>query len=707
MIVESATTFAFVVTDLEGNISEWSPGAEAILGWNAEEVLGQAVDLIFTPEDVAAGVPLIEMDKALREGRAADERWHLRKDGSRFWASGEIMPLKDDASVPVGFVKILRDRTSEHLAGERLRLAEARLRQAQEAAGVGVFTIDVVDDVITASPEFSRLYGLEHRERRPAADFERLVLAEDQGLVSHGSTRRSALAPTDVEYRVRNPRTGELRWIARKGEFERDVDGRPIRFVGVSRDITDQVLARRELEDERELLAAMFEQAPTFMALLGGPGHRFEKVNPGYTKLVGGRDVVGKTVAEALPEVVGQGFVDILDEVYRSGTAHQALGQPVELRTGADGHVEERHLDFVYQPIRSSAGDVTGIFVEGADVTGRVEAEARLAAAERRYRTLFNSIDEGFCVVEMIFDGGRAVDYRFVEHNAAFERHTGLAGAEGRTAREMVPDLEEFWYETYGRVAATGEAVRFRHRAEPMDGRWFEVYAFRLDDPAPNQVGILFCDVTDRVAAESQRQLLNRELSHRLKNTLATVQSIATQTLRSAPDMASARTALTARIQALANAHDLLLRGSRDAGSVEEIVRGAVSVLDGEGRITLSGPEVTIGPTAALALSLTCHELATNAGKYGALSAPGGSVSISWRVDAHGAAPPLFVFEWSERGGPPVTPPERKGFGTRLIEIGLAGSTGRPVEISYAPEGVSCRIVAPLDRLTAENAGEA
>ncbi len=704
-ILDSAVDFGIVVINPGGMVTEWSKGAEAIFGWTEEEMLGMPADRFFTPEDRLHGRVGVEMAEALRDGRAVDERWHLKKDGSRFWASGEMTPLMSDAGEHQGFVKVLRDRTAEHLAGERLRRMEGRLTQAQQAGGVGVFTVEVASGLLDATAEFSRLYGLEHRETRPAQDFERLVVREDQELVSHNSTRKVGSSPKDVEYRIRRPDTGELRWIARKGEFEHDAEGRPVRFAGVSRDITDEVRARHALEDERELLATMFEQAPTFMALLHSPEHRFERVNPGYTELVGGRDVVGMTVAEALPEVVEQGFIGILDEVYRTGVAFHAHSTRVDLRGEQGETLRERYLDFVYQPIRNAAGDVTGIFVEGADVTDRILAQARLASAEQRYRTLFNSIDAGFCVIEMIFEGERPVDYRILEHNAAFERHTGLLGMQGRSVREVVPDLEEFWFDTYGRVARTGEAVRFRNQAAPMDGRWFEVYAFRLDDPAPNQVGVLFSDITERVAAEEQRHLLNRELSHRLKNTLATVQSIATQTLRSAPDTVSARAALTARIQALANAHDLLLSGSRDAGSIEDILRSAVSIHDSEGQISLAGPEVMMGPTAALSLSLICHELATNAGKYGALSIPEGTVAVTWKIEKSDVGePPLLVFDWLERGGPKVTQPERTSFGTRLIGMGLSGASDSSSTLHYDPEGLHCHIVVPLDALQVEHA---
>jgi len=116
-----------------------------------------------------------------------------------------------------------------------------------------------------------------------------------------------------------------------------------------------------------------------------------------------------------------------------------------------------------------------------------------------RYHILFNSIDEGFCIVQMLFDAdGRPVDYRFLEINPAFERHTGLHDAEGRTMRELAPELERHWFEIYGNVATTGESVRFTNQASALEGRWFDVNAFRVGAPEQHLVGILFTDISQR-----------------------------------------------------------------------------------------------------------------------------------------------------------------------------------------------------------------
>ena len=155
----------------------------------------------------------------------------------------------------------------------------------------------------------------------------------------------------------------------------------------VCSETTQQVLAARRLGAERDRLARLFEQAPIFMALLHGPEHRFAIANPAYLQLVGHRPVLGKTLAEALPEAAGQGWIALLDSVFASGQAYSANGAKYEVRTTPDGPAEERFLDFVYQPIKDAAGAVTGIFVLGADVTLRTQAHHALRESEASFRS--------------------------------------------------------------------------------------------------------------------------------------------------------------------------------------------------------------------------------------------------------------------------------------------------------------------------------
>ncbi|WP_313454082.1 PAS domain S-box protein [Brevundimonas sp.] len=255
-------------------------------------------------------------------------------------------------------------------------------------------------------------------------------------------------------------------------------------------------------------LGEMFAQAPGFMALLVGPEHRFELTNPDYQQLIGGREVIGRTVAEALTEAAEQGYVDLLDQVYRTGVAHRAESALFAVQPEPGGTPVDRYLDFVYQPLKDAAGQVWGIFVQGVDVTDRRLADEALAQSEARYRAVFAAMTTGFCVIEMKFDAeDRPVDYRIVEGNRAFEEMTGLVDPYGKWVSEIAPGLEQHWFDLYGAVARTGEPARFENPADVF-GRWYDVQALRIGQPGAYRVAILFNNITERKQAEVRQNAL-------------------------------------------------------------------------------------------------------------------------------------------------------------------------------------------------------
>ena len=197
-------------------------------------------------------------------------------------------------------------------------------------------------------------------------------------------------------------------------------------------------------------------------------------------------------------------------------------------------------------------------------------------------------------------------------------------------------------------------------------------------------------DLTERTQAEEQQRLLLNELNHRVKNTLATVQAIAAQTLRTARDLPSAKQALERRIHAMAQAHDLLTARAWAGADLMDIVMRALEAFP-PAQVRMSGKAIDLSPRYALTLSLALHELATNATKYGAMSQFGGRVSVQWDV-----LDGMLQLDWQESGGPPVAPPTQKGFGSRLLEELIARDLGGGTKLNYDIAGVRCSISARL-----------
>jgi two-component system, chemotaxis family, CheB/CheR fusion protein len=186
------------------------------------------------------------------------------------------------------------------------------------------------------------------------------------------------------------------------------------------------------------------------------------------------------------------------------------------------------------------------------------------------------------------------------------------------------------------------------------------------------------------------------ELNHRVKNTLAVIQSIATRTLTHASTVEEAREAFGSRLMNLAKAHDILTRESWMGANLAEVVADTVKPhVSSQNRFRIEGPDVHLAPSAALAIAMALHELATNAAKYGALSTEDGVATIGWKVSGADADRRLTL-HWTESGGPKVVPPTRSGFGSLMIQRVLAAELGGEVGVSYESSGVVCTISAPI-----------
>jgi two-component system CheB/CheR fusion protein len=203
-------------------------------------------------------------------------------------------------------------------------------------------------------------------------------------------------------------------------------------------------------------------------------------------------------------------------------------------------------------------------------------------------------------------------------------------------------------------------------------------------------------DVSARKAAERRTSVVLGELDHRVKNILAVVSAVVSQTLKARPEPEQFAIELQGRVKAIANAHSLLTRNGQDEVSMQAIIAAELAAFDrGDGRLVVTGPDVALTPKAGLALALAVHELASNAAKYGALSTEGGRLSVTSTISRDEATPRLTLV-WAEAGGPPVQPPSRRGFGTTLINRSLSYELDAEVKRDFLPEGVRCTIVVPL-----------
>ena len=311
-----------------------------------------------------------------------------------------------------------------------------------------------------------------------------------------------------------------------------------------------------------------------------------------------------------------------------------------------------------------------------------------LASSEAELRAAFESAAIGNALVEVATN-------RFVRVNRRFCELTGYAEAElldGMSRRQILhPDEPD-------RPAATERVERYRRK----DGStvWVHACIAPVDDGAgtrPALAVLAVQDVTERKDAEARQLLLTAELDHRVKNILAVVKAIARRSL----DGSAGAEAFVGRLTALAQAHGALAENRWRGASLRGLLEAAVSPYRNgpAGRIVLDGPDLLLNPRAAQALSLSFHELASNAAKYGALSLASGNLAVHWRTVADGE--PHLAIDWSERNGPAVTPPERTGFGVRLIEQTLSYDLRGAARLDYRAAGLQASLTFPMAELVA------
>lgn len=468
------------------------------------------------------------------------------------------------------------------------------------------------------------------------------------------------------------------------------------RIASVFSDVTARKLAEERLQTSEAHWRGLFEQLEEGFILgelvRDADGKvvdwRYVEVNRAWGELVGVAPsfAVGRTVRDVFQGVEDE-WIMAFAEVTRSSEPLVFVRQ-----VGTTGRWYEGHA----QPLDKERFVV--LFVE---VTARLKLEATLRDQQRQLSTIIDTMPVGVLLAE-------APTGRIILQN---ERSQQLLGHDATVAQSVEQydifiathnDGSPFDPQHYplARIMAgeceSAKAEVLYHR--PDGGKtWISIVGEAIKDASGGLSGavVAITDVSDRKVVEAERELINREMAHRLKNMLAMVQAIATQTLRPVTEQAHVRT-FEKRLHALSRAHDVLLHDNHDAAPIEAIVATTLESVAPADRVDLNGPRTIIGPKGALSLALLLHELGTNAVKHGALSNEHGRVAIRWSVDGTRAERALQL-TWQETGGPLVTPPERNGFGTKLLRMGLAGAGG--VDVNYAPSGLVVKMQALLTLL--------
>lgn len=711
---------AVLTVDRSGVITGWNAGAERMYGHRTLDAVGRSVDLIL-PED---------QRRHARERREASlapgevltyESTRRTQDGRQLRVQVAQTPVANDAREPTGVMLLERDVTQRLATEDALREAlQVHQRHLAEAQAVmrnmtdGLLVINGSGRIININPAARELYALPADVKPPLklAEFRewfRIETIDGDALPSRAWPLARVMRGetfTGVEMRLTSTIDCSRCWFGSfSGTPVLDNEGNIVLGLVTVRDVSRRMRVERALRESEFRYRATFENAAVGIAHIA-PDGRWTRVN--------GRlcEILGATRSDLLQAR----FQDITHtedlaaevEAFDAMNAGRSSGYQIEKRfRRTDGTPVWTQVTVAMQ--RDDDGDGLFAIAIVQDISERRQAQEALRESEQRFR---NMADSAPVLIWIADSRGHCtwVNQQWLEFT-------------GRTLEECIGDgwVDDVHPDDRASCLGTGRAAReqrasfeAQYRLRRSDG----AYRWMLDRGAPRftdrgepagYIGSCI-DITARVHAEEQLRLLTAELSHRVKNTLATILSISSQTLRNVDSLPQFKEAFEGRLRALAHTHGLLSAQHWGGTQLSQIVAAVLEPFNGggeEGRLVAHGDALEVPPKVALTLTLALHELATNALKYGALSNATGKVDVCWGRPLDPAAPlntgaesvspsGWLDIRWVESGGPPVKPPNRKGFGCRLFDRTVSYDLGGSVDLTFRPEGVQCLLRIPL-----------
>ena len=670
-------------TDLR--IQTWNAGAHRLFGYSEAEARGRAITELIIPDEYASEIA--DSYAAVMSGRPVLKMSMRRhKDGHLIPVELNIAPIRDNSHHITGLSVVMRDLTERKRTEARLAEREAQLALFVEHAPAAIAMFDTGMRYMAVSrrylsdyriPEGTNVIGLSHYEIFPDLP-PRWREIHDRVMAGEEITRDEGPYPRP---------DGHIEWSRSSMKPWRKPDGSIGGALLFSEVITAQVEAGRALAASEARFRATFENAAVGIAHVD-PDMRWLRVNEAMCRILG--YTVEELMAMSMRDITfPEDFaVDLVNSaLMRAGKLDAAEMDKRYVRK--DGSIATCRL--TVSCVRRSDGSLDYFVGIIQDITWRKQAEEELRKSEERFRTsLLHSP-----LPIMLYDDREqvlAVSGSWLDASGySREELRSIRDWTARAYRERQGELLERmrWI-----ISTEPEALAAEHIICTKDGRkrhWsFATSALGSQSDGRRLYITLAQDVTERKAHEEQVHLLMREVNHRAKNMLSVVQAIARQTAARAPEDFIDR--FIERIQSLAANQDLLVRNEWRGVDVEDLVRAQLAYFEDlvGSRIALHGPQLRLNAPAAQAIGLALHELATNAGKYGALSADAGRVNIGWRLDGD-----IFAISWTERDGPPVMPPQRQGFGSIVISSMAELSVGGDAGLDYAPTGVEWHLSCP------------
>ncbi|EJL04369.1 MULTISPECIES: PAS domain S-box protein [Pseudomonas] len=663
-------------------------GRAPVLGENGDRFCGS--HRLFSLE----GTPLAHdhgpMACALAAGVAARNQEAIvqRPDGSRFVALMNIRALRDRRGIIQGAINCFQDVSAHHAMADELRRKSADLEDFFENSAVGLHIVSGEGIILRANKAELALLGYSADEYigRHITEFH-----VDEPVIGDILTRLQSGDRLEGYPARLKAKDGSIRHvtITSNGRF---ADGKLFNTRCFTVDMTCVHAAEVARQESDDRLSATYEAATIGIAEADIDG-RLLRVNDALCKMLG----------RSREELLSMTFLDYTHPESAAQDAalyaRQVAGEfdNYELRKRAlkpDGEVLSLDIH------SSSVRDAGGKFRYGVrvlqDVTLARRMENQVRESERHMRNLLEALPAAVYTTDA---EGRITFY----NRAAVE-------LSGRT-----PQLGDMWCVTWKLFNTDGTAlphdqcpmaVALKENrpirgveaiAERPDGTRvpFAPYPTPLHDADGNLVGAInmLVDITERKQAENRQKTLIDELNHRVKNTLATVQSLAAQTARNAADAKDGYRRFEARLLALSRAHDLLTKRHWGSTPLDNLAQEVLMPVFGAepDRVVFEGPSIDVGTRVALNLTMTLNELAINALKYGAMSVETGTLSVAWRVQSQPNGT-LLNLDWQEQGGPPVSEPEREGLGSRLMKRCIERDLGGEFDLNFSPQGLRCRL---------------